>query len=41
MEPLEAVQAIRAVRRGAINARQLTWLEHSYKKRSGGKCAVM
>ena len=42
MEPLEAVTAIRAKRRGAINTRQLHYLEHVYKRRSrGGKCAVM
>lgn len=32
------VQAIRAQRRGAINQRQLAYLEHSYKKRGDGKC---
>jgi protein tyrosine phosphatase type IVA len=42
LEPLEAVTAIRARRRGAINARQLQYLEHSYKRRAkGGKCTVM
>ena len=42
LEPLEAVTAIRAKRRGAINARQLQYLEHQYKRRSkGGKCCVM
>jgi len=40
MEPLDAVAAIRAKRRGAINARQLSYLEHSYKRR-GGSCVVM
>ena len=41
MEPLAAVTAIRAKRRGAINARQLHYLEHVYKRRSGGgKCVV-
>ena len=42
LEPLEAVNAIRAKRRGAINARQLLYLETQYKRRAkGGKCAVM
>jgi protein tyrosine phosphatase type 4A len=42
MEPLDAVAAIRAKRRGAINARQLHYLEHSYKKRGGGGgCVIM
>jgi protein tyrosine phosphatase type 4A len=42
LEPLDAVTRIRAKRRGAINARQLHYLEHAYKRRSkGGKCAVM
>lgn len=42
LEPLEAVTAIRAKRRGAINARQLQYLEHAYKRRGkGGKCSVM
>ena len=42
LEPLEAVTQIRAKRRGAINAKQLQYLEHQYKRRSkGGKCAVM
>jgi protein tyrosine phosphatase type IVA len=44
LEPLDAVAAIRAKRRGAINARQLHFLEHTYKRRgAGGKgpCCVM
>ena len=42
LEPREAVAAIRAKRRGAINARQLAYLEGQYKRRAkGGKCAVM
>lgn len=42
MEPLEAITAIRAKRRGAINARQLHYLEHSYKRRSkAGKCCIV
>lgn len=42
LEPLEAVTAIRARRRGAINARQLQYLEHAYKRRAKGKgCCVM
>lgn len=42
LAPLDAVSAIRAKRRGAINAKQLTWLEHSYKTRAaaGGCCTV-
>jgi protein tyrosine phosphatase type IVA len=46
LEPLDAVAAIRAKRRGAINARQLRYLEHTYRRRGGGAgaggcCAVM
>lgn len=43
LEPLEAVAAIRAKRRGAINARQLHYLEHTYKRRGsgGGGCIIM
>lgn len=37
LEPLDAVAAIRAKRRGAINAKQLHYLEHTYKRRGGGK----
>ena len=38
----QAVNAIRAKRRGAINARQLGYLENQYKRRAkSGKCAVM
>jgi len=42
LEPLEAVTKIRTKRRGAINAKQLYYLEHNYKKRGGGKpCTIM
>lgn len=41
LEPLEAILVIRAVRRGAINARQLAWLELSYKRRKKSVCAIM
>lgn len=40
LEPLDAVAAIRAKRRGAINAKQLSWLEHTYKKRGKGGCCT-
>jgi protein tyrosine phosphatase type 4A len=39
MEPLDAVNVIRAKRRGALNARQLAYLENSYKRRASG-CAI-
>jgi protein tyrosine phosphatase type 4A len=38
LEPLDAVTAIRAKRRGAINAKQLHYLEHQYKRR--GRCGA-
>ncbi len=41
LEPLEAILVIRAARRGAINARQLAWLELSYKRRKKSSCAIM
>jgi protein tyrosine phosphatase type 4A len=41
MEPLEAVQKIRAKRRGAINAKQLQYLEHSYKRQKKSGCCLM
>ena len=42
LQPLEAVTLIRSRRRGAINAKQLAYLEGVYKKRGGnGKCVVM
>jgi len=41
MEPLDAVALIRAKRRGAINAKQLGYLEHVYKRRGGKGCTVM
>ena len=43
VEPLDAVDRIRKVRRGAINARQLQYLENSYKRRGAlkGSCAVV
>lgn len=42
VEPLDAIQLIRSKRRGAINAKQLHYLEHQYKRRKGGKgCIIM
>lgn len=42
LEPLDAVKRIRDRRRGAINAKQLHYLEHVYKRRSkAGGCSVM
>lgn len=41
MEALDAVTAIRAKRRGAINAKQLAYLENGYKRRSKAKCSIM
>jgi len=40
MDPLDAVQTIRSRRRGAINAKQLHFLEN-YKRRSKKECIVM
>jgi protein tyrosine phosphatase type 4A len=40
LQPLEAVTAIREKRKGAINRKQLTYLETDYKKRKAG-CVVM
>lgn len=39
MEPFKAVEFIRAKRRGAINQRQLRYLEH-YKPRKSGRCVI-
>jgi protein tyrosine phosphatase type 4A len=39
MDPLDAVQTIRGRRRGAINAKQLSFLE-SYKRKSKKDCVV-
>ena len=41
LDPLDAVQQIRAKRRGAINAKQLSYLETQYKRRGGKGCVVM
>lgn len=42
VEPLDAVQKIRAKRRGAINAKQLIYLEQSYKRRGKkSECSIM
>lgn len=44
VDALDAVQLIRGKRRGAINAKQLAYLEHSYKRRGKNgakKCAIM
>mmetsp|Transcript_2776 Transcript_2776/g.9794 ORF Transcript_2776/g.9794 Transcript_2776/m.9794 type:complete len:194 (-) Transcript_2776:309-890(-) len=40
MEPLKAVDFIRQKRRGAINARQLRYLER-YKPRKQGRCVII
>ena len=40
LDPLEAVKLIREKRRGAINSKQLTYLEHTYKKSRKGGCIV-
>ena len=40
MDPLDAVQTIRGRRRGAINAKQLNFLQN-YKRRSKKDCVVM
>ena len=38
---LDAVELIRAKRRGAINKKQLAYLEHAYKPRTGkGGCTI-
>jgi len=39
MDPLDAVQTIRGRRRGAINAKQLSFLE-SYKRKSKKDCCI-
>mmetsp|Transcript_15796 Transcript_15796/g.17830 ORF Transcript_15796/g.17830 Transcript_15796/m.17830 type:complete len:212 (-) Transcript_15796:63-698(-) len=39
MEPLEAVEFIRKHRRGAINKKQLNWLEDYVPRRAKHKCA--
>lgn len=40
MDPLDAVQTIRGRRRGAINAKQLNFLQN-YKRKSKKDCVVM
>lgn len=42
LDPIEAVELIRKYRRGAINLRQLKYLESYEPQRSGGgKCSIM
>lgn len=42
MEPLDAVTLIRSRRRGAVNARQLQYLQNQYKRRTKkGACVIM
>lgn len=41
LEPLDAVGKIRSKRRGAINAKQLYYLEHQYKRRGSGKPCII
>jgi protein tyrosine phosphatase type IVA len=43
MDPVDAVTFIRGRRRGAINAKQLSYLQNDYKRRKkgGAGCAVM
>jgi protein tyrosine phosphatase type 4A len=40
LKPLDAVIYVRERRRGAINAKQLKFLE-SYKKRNNSKCLIL
>eukprot|EP00457_Paulinella_chromatophora_P008671 gb/GEZN01008712.1/.p1 GENE.gb/GEZN01008712.1/~~gb/GEZN01008712.1/.p1 ORF type:complete len:171 (+),score=25.15 gb/GEZN01008712.1/:374-886(+) len=41
MEPLDAIEYIRKRRRGAINAKQLTYLQHYKRRRTGEGCCVI
>jgi protein tyrosine phosphatase type 4A len=41
MEPLDAVSLIRSKRRGAINAKQLNYLQNSYVRSKKGGCIVV
>lgn len=41
LEPLEAVNIIRGKRRGAINRKQLKYLENDYKRRKKSRCTIM
>lgn len=41
LEPLDAVAKVREKRRGAINAKQLHFLEDEYKRRSKPCCSIM
>jgi len=40
MEPIDAVDFIRKQRRGAINAKQLEYLQNSYTRQKKGACIV-
>jgi len=40
MEPIDAVDLIRRQRRGAINAKQLEYLQNSYTRQKKGACIV-
>jgi protein tyrosine phosphatase type 4A len=41
MEPLDAVSLIRSKRRGAINAKQLNYLQNSYVRSKKGGCVIV
>jgi len=41
LQPIEAIEKIRKKRRGAINVKQISFLEKYKPRKKGGPCVVM